>query len=487
MFRICRLCSLLIALVLFVAPAVAFGAPAGNASGLAVVVAADASRAAADHGLDVVAEHPSQGGVVLVTRLASDQTVQSLRQATNSDANVFAVDAVYTSSLQPPSAVDAARRLEDLAASSDSSGLVRTPCLDSYFADGAWAGWAEQSAATLTMVREAQAAAGHCGEGVTVAIIDTGVDASHPLLEGAVVAGYDFLQETYSLSAEWSGLDGTMSAIVENSLRATSAGTMSAIVEQSSRQIAADTTAGVNGTMSCIVETGTISVLLAQEHTDEYKGLDLPPLFGHGTMVAGLVRMVAPGAQILSLRAFDANGVGVSSDILRAIYFAVDAGADVINMSFSMERQSPAVSEALRYARANGVVVVAAAGNRGTNDLTYPASDSKVIGVASSDVDDTLAEFSNFGSNNADLAAPGVALISSFPGGLFAAGWGTSFSTPLVAGAAALLRFGQPDDAGTHRAVVEDILTGVDFVGLQGTVLTGGRLDVLGAVDQSLN
>lgn len=472
--------SLLAVLALLLTPV------SGSATEFALVIAEDGSQAETDYGLDAVDQYATGAGTMLVVELNPGQSANSLRQAAAGDPNIIAVDDVFLSSLGPT--IDSGSGLlDELPGAGDASGLVSSPCLDRYFEDGSWGGWAEQTASTLTHIREAQMDAGHCGEGVTVALIDTGVDAQHPLLAGSVVSGYDFLANSNSSSAEWSGLGGTSITIVESSLRATASGSYTAIVESSPQQIAFESNGTVSGSYTCIIESGTFVVLLSEDQADEFQALDLPPRFGHGTMVAGLIRLVAPGAEIMPLRAFDAFGFGASSDIVRAIYYAVDHGADVINMSFSMERHSPAVSAALRYARDHGVVVAAAAGNRSSNDLTYPASDSRVIGVASSNLSDVLADFSNFGPNNADLVAPGVALISSYPGGHFAAGWGTSFSTPLVAGAAALLRFGQPDDATTHRDTVEKLLTGVEFVGLQGQVLTGGRLDVEGAVLQSLD
>lgn len=461
-------------------------ATAAFASGQQALVVADVgSTVVSDHELDEVERHATAGVDFITVRLANGQTVEALRSSLASEASVQAVDEIFDTELLP--AGDAAvPEVEDLVSASDSAGLATSPCLGQYLADDPWAGWAEQNAIALMHVHEAQARAGHCGDGVTVAVIDTGVDADHPLLAGAVLSGYDFLVEEQSFSPEWSALDASLVAIVEEEMRARASASLVAIVEQSAREIAQSSTQ-VNASLVAIVETGNISVFLAQQDVETLEEFDLPPLFGHGTMVAGLVRLVAPGAQIMPLRAFDGFGIGDSTDVVRAIYYAVDHGADVINMSFSMDRQSPAVGKALRYARDHGVVVVAAAGNRSSNEQTFPASDSRVVGVASSDDDDLLAEFSNFGPNNADLTAPGVALVSSYPGGLYAAGWGTSFSTPLVSGTAALLRFGLPDDATTHRDTIEDLLNGVEFVGLQGEVLTGGRLDVEGAVLQSLD
>jgi thermitase len=156
-------------------------------------------------------------------------------------------------------------------------------------------------------------------------------------------------------------------------------------------------------------------------------------------MVAGVVHLVAPTARIMPLKAFRANGQGYTSDILRSIYFAVNKGAKVLNMSFSRPTSSLEMKIALDYATMRGVIAVSSAGNDGKQTLVYPAAYDNVIGVASTANDDTRSSFSNYGSRIVWLAAPGEGIITPYPGGAFAAAWGTSFSTPYVAGAAALL------------------------------------------------
>jgi thermitase len=161
--------------------------------------------------------------------------------------------------------------------------------------------------------------------------------------------------------------------------------------------------------------------------------------YGHGTMVAGVVHLVAPTANILPLRAFTPDGHGSTSDILRAIYYSVNKGAKVLNMSFSRTTPSAELKIALDYAALRGVIAVSSAGNNGNTTLTYPAAYDNVIGVASTANDDTRSSFSSYGARIVSLAAPGEGIITTYPGGAFAAAWGTSFSTPYVAGAAALL------------------------------------------------
>ncbi len=161
--------------------------------------------------------------------------------------------------------------------------------------------------------------------------------------------------------------------------------------------------------------------------------------FGHGTMVAGIVHLVAPTAKIMPLKAFHADGLGYTSDILRAIYYATLKGAKVLNLSFSSPTSSAEIKGALDNATDRGLVSVASVGNDGSASLVYPAALDNVMGVASTSNDDTRSSFSNYGAAQVWVAAPGEGIITTYPWGSYAAGWGTSFSTPFVSGAAALL------------------------------------------------
>ena len=136
-------------------------------------------------------------------------------------------------------------------------------------------------------------------------------------------------------------------------------------------------------------------------------------------------------------------------DIVKGIYLATLAGADIINMSFSVDEHSEMLANAVNFAKILGAVCVSSTGNQGTANLTYPAALGNVIGVASTDNQDQLSAFSNYGLGLATLAAPGEGVITLFPGGLYAAAWGTSFSAGLVSGSLALLNewrwfFGHP-------------------------------------------
>jgi thermitase len=151
------------------------------------------------------------------------------------------------------------------------------------------------------------------------------------------------------------------------------------------------------------------------------------------------VHLVAPTAQIMPLKAFHPDGTGYTSDVLRAIYYAIDRGAKVLNMSFSRPTPSAELQYALDNAASHGIISVSSAGNSGERTLVYPAAYVGPIGVASTANDDTRSVFSNYGAELVSIAAPGEGIITTYPFDTFAGAWGTSFSTPFVAATVALL------------------------------------------------
>jgi thermitase len=161
--------------------------------------------------------------------------------------------------------------------------------------------------------------------------------------------------------------------------------------------------------------------------------------FGHGTMVAGVIHLVAPGAMLMPLKAFRSDGTGYTSDIVRAVYWAIQNNANIINMSFNLAAYSTELKNAVNYATLHGVICVAAAGNQGEDILVYPAALPNVIGVASTSNDDQRSSFSNYGRDLVWIAAPGEGIVTTYPFATYAAAWGTSFSAPFVSGAAALM------------------------------------------------
>jgi type VII secretion-associated serine protease mycosin len=232
----------------------------------------------------------------------------------------------------------------------------------------------------LETVRARSAWARTLATGVTVAVVDTGVQASHPDLTGRVLRGYDFVDRD-------------------------------------------------------------------RDANDEE---------GHGTLVAGVVAAntnngvgvagVAWDARILPVRVLDDDGAGYDSDVAAGIIWAADQGAQVINLSLGGPEPSSVLADAVAYAIGKGRVVVAAAGNSGIEERSYPAALPGVVSVGATDAAGRLADFSTQG-DWVTLAAPGFDVLSTQPTWTGEAyGWfdGTSAAAPVVAGVAALVRAQTP-------------------------------------------
>jgi subtilisin family serine protease len=141
----------------------------------------------------------------------------------------------------------------------------------------------------------------------------------------------------------------------------------------------------------------------------------------------------------MSLKAFNADGSGEQANVIRAVYFAADHGVKIVNMSFGFSNSSDALMKAINYASRKGVICIASVGNDGESALLYPAAFGNVIGVASVNSQYQPSLFTNRGSDLVTIAAPGENLVTTFPGDQYAVASGTSFSAPLVAGAASLM------------------------------------------------
>ena len=236
------------------------------------------------------------------------------------------------------------------------------------------------------------------GTGVVIAVIDTGVDPDHPLLAERLVAGFDLI-------------DGDTDATDE-----------------------------------------------ANWADDDGDGL-IDEAYGHGTFIAGIIAQVAPGALIQPIRVLDADGRADLYMVIDAIDLAIEMDADVINMSFGLvgKHKSRAMDDALKRAQKAGIVVVAAAGNVGTSDHSYPASAKDVIAVtALGDDGQLLAPFSNHGKW-VHVAAPGVNIVSAVPDGGYATWAGSSMATAVVSSLAALLAEYAPakDGKAIRKAVLD--------------------------------
>lgn len=286
------------------------------------------------------------------------------------------------------------------------SGLYDTSPVN-YYGTVVWHGYATQPAAQIIRLQDAQNGFGISGTGV-VAVIDTGVDPYHPVLYPVLLQGYDFTRNQPGAS-EWLDVTGTQSGYT------TSSNQQPGYVQQST---------------AAVLDQSTAAVLDGSPYV----------AFGHGTMTSGLIHLVAPKAKLLPLKAFSANGTGYISNIVAALYYAVQNHANVVNMSFDLTSSSPALNHVVSYANKAGVVLVAAAGNEDTSAPVYPAAmNGSVVGIASTTDWDARSSFSNYGSTDVWIAAPGEYVISTYPGGTYGSESGTSFSSPLVAGTVALM------------------------------------------------
>ena len=235
------------------------------------------------------------------------------------------------------------------------------------------------------------------GAGIVVSVIDTGIDATHPVFNGMVSSnGASFVPNSPSWSDLAPGLDTDGDGRID------------------------------------------------EQH-------------GHGTFVAGLIHLVAPDAMILSARALDSNGHGNNYRIAKAVAWSIDRGAHVINMSLGETYHSIALENMVLEASTKGIIVCGAAGNRNTEDpREYPACDPNAFGVSAFDWNDQKAPFSNL-EIRLDFAAPGDSdivngvpnmaqcVVGPVPGSGYAVWEGTSFANAFVSGTVALIRAQRPD------------------------------------------
>lgn len=306
-----------------------------------------------------------------------------------------------------------------------------------YFGTTVWNGYANQPAAQIINIDQAQDAFNVSGRGV-VADIDTGVDPNHPALKSVLLPGYDFTRNQPG-GSEMTDLGGS-------------------------------TGSACSTCQAAFVNQHTAAML--DQHTAAM--LDGSPYaaFGHGTEVVGVIHLVAPTAQIMPLKAFHADGTGDLSDILSAIYYAVQNHVNVINMSFDLTSNSTELTNAINYASSHNVICVASSGNDGKEEIVYPAALSKVMGVASTNNFDQRSTFSNYGNQVVWVAAPGENIVTTYPFGTYAATSGTSFSSPFVAGTAALVLNLEPNANQSQAAAA---IAHAHWIGYN---MGHGRLDV---------
>jgi len=228
---------------------------------------------------------------------------------------------------------------------------------------------------------------------------------------------------------------------------------------------------------------------------------------GHGTHVSGVIGAVGNNqigvtgvmwnVKLMPLKFLDATGNGSTADEISAIEFAITHGAKIMNASFAGSDFSQSEFLAIRSANSSGVLLMAAAGNDGTNNdqkPNYPANYNlpNIISVAATDQNDNLALFSNFGPNSVQVAAPGVDILSTIPLNLppctihpFEPNYdycsGTSQATPFISGLAGLLYSQNPDLS--YLQVRSILFSSVDVLpSLNNKILTSGRVNAFRAL-----
>ncbi len=220
---------------------------------------------------------------------------------------------------------------------------------------------------------------------------------------------------------------------------------------------------------------------------------------GHGTHVAGIVAAhadnatggsgIAPGARIMSVKVLDSNRAGNSSLLAKGIRYAVDEGARILNISLNGDDTSRDLDDALRYAGDRGATIVTSAGNDSRDlDLrpSYPASSPlpSVLSVTASERTGGLLAVANRGLNSVDLAAPGARILSTALGSRYELRQGTSMAAPFVAGSLALLSAARPDMS--QPALRDALLASAPRNGLLAGLLGSGSLDIAAAMHRVL-
>jgi subtilisin family serine protease len=216
----------------------------------------------------------------------------------------------------------------------------------------------------------------------------------------------------------------------------------------------------------------------------------------HGTHVAGTIGAVGNNGagvtginwrcKIMACRFLDENGSGSIADAIEAVNYAVANGAQVLSNSWGGGGYSAALAEAITNAKNNGVLFVAAAGNDSANSDASPHYPScynidNVIAVAATDHRDSLASFSNYGATTVHLAAPGVSILSTVLAGSYASYSGTSMATPHVSGVAALLLANDPS-MNIYELKSRLVWTGDPIESLSSKTISGRRLNAYNAL-----
>ena len=209
-------------------------------------------------------------------------------------------------------------------------------------------------------------------------------------------------------------------------------------------------------------------------------------IYGHGTHMAGTIAAIAPECQLINVKVADDAGKCQASVVAEGIIWAVDQGAEVINISLCME-PSPALEEAVNYAWSRGAIIVAAAGNKGKSKPAYPAYYANCLAVAGTDENDSLALLSNHG-DWVDVAAPGFNIYSELPQNQYGYKSGTSSAVAHASGVAALV-FSVAEDTNGNGAINDEARQAIENscspIGADG--VGKGRINALEAVTKTIS
>ncbi len=309
------------------------------------------------------------------------------------------------------------------------------------------------------------------GSGVVVAIIDTGIDWLHP----------DLASQFHCNAAEDLNNNGRFDPWPAGERRDGVSGDIDSIDNDANGFV--DDVIGYN-----FVDQATAN--LGHWHQRDAFPYDE---VGHGTNVAGVIAAshnnvtgisgLAFDAKLMILRAFDISGNAEEDDIASAVLYAVDNGARVINCSFGDVVRSSIVRDAMRYAAAHDVLVIASSGNTGGSEPHYPSDFASCMSVGASTPDDKRTLFSSFGTQ-LSLIAPGQSILTTALDGDYATVSGTSFSAPLTSAAAAVLLSSDTSlSAEDLRGTLE--LNAWPLDSLSWSPTTGaGRLDLLRSLER---
>lgn len=250
---------------------------------------------------------------------------------------------------------------------------------------------------------------------------------------------------------------------------------------------------GGNGVLVAILDTGIdanqsylIGKVIERKNFVSDDGIDV--YRGHGTHIAGLIGAsladnnisgVARDCSFLDIKVAQNDGSTDAYKVAQGIIWAVDNGAQILNISIVINESYPFLEYATQYAWAKGcLVIAAAAGNTASCNPVFPAAYPHVLGVSATDKQDSLAIWSNRG-DWVELAAPGVDIYSTLPNNCFGTRSGSSYSTALVSGEAALLYPITVDLNSNYQIndeVSDMIMNHCDDISLQG--LPGKRINV---------